>query len=290
MNYRGYCITSTYDSGVERDNKIVEGYYCEVFRASDENYADKLDDFCLGVGYDISDISSDSLDEALKQYIDDNIVVLNDICYKANIERYKNLIQNALDWFSEHFESEELLDILHEYLDMTDEEIDYFGYDFSDLEVSKGISLIHLHEQNDDCYLYLNKPYNLFKAAIAYQYNIKNNLNHLTLDSFVSAFEDARVIDDLAYSILSRHITPDGELASIYEFDFESNILSVCNRSNCEWSRFYFCDIGEAIDEATFNDNMPVEDKHSIFIQQLIGREIEEPIDADESESPSMTM
>lgn len=186
-------------------------------------------------------------------------------------ERYEELLEKALERISgEYIERDELLKVFRDEIGMTDEEIDYFGYDFSDLEVSKGISLIHFHEQNNDCYLYLNKPYNLFKAAIAYQYNIKNNLNHLTLDSFVSAFEEARVIDDLAYSILSRHITPDGELASIYEFDFESNILSVCNRSNCEWSRFYLCDIGEAIDEATFNDNMPVEDNGAINLKDII--------------------
>lgn len=206
-------------------------------------------------------------------------------------ERYEELFEKALERISgEYIERDELLKVFRDEIGMTDEEIDYFGYDFSDLEVSKGISLIHLHEQNDDCYLYLNKPYNLFKAAIAYQYNIKNNLNHLTLDSFVSAFEDARILDNTAYSFMCRHISPDGELASIYEFDFDSNILSVCNKRNCEWSRFYFCDIGEAIDEATFKDNLPIEDKHSIFIQQLIGREIEESIDADESESPSMSM
>lgn len=205
-------------------------------------------------------------------------------------ERQTKILENALDWFSEHYDYEELYDILKDKLTMTDDEIDFYGFELSDFKVPKGISLIHLHEQNDDCYLYLNKPYNLFKAAIAYQYNIKNNIDNLTLDSFASVFEDARIIDNMAYSFMCRHISPHGDIASVYEFDFESNTLGACNKNNCEWSRFYFCDIGEAIDEATFNDKLPIEDKHSIFIQQLIGKEIEETIDSGESESPSMNM
>ena len=206
-------------------------------------------------------------------------------------ERYEEMFRLALKRISgEYIERDELLKVFRDEIGMTDEEIDYFGFDFSDLKAEKGISLIHLHEQNDDCYLYLNKPYNLFKAAIAYQYNIKNNLDYLTLDSFVSAFEDARIIDNTAYSFMCRHISPDGELSSIYEFDFESNILSVCNKRNCEWSRFYFCDIGEAIDEATFNNKLPIEDKHSIFIQQLIGREIAETGDMNQSENNNFNL
>ncbi len=49
-------------------------------------------------------------------------------------ERQTKILENALDWFSEHFEAKELLDILHENLDMTDAEIDLFGFDFSDME------------------------------------------------------------------------------------------------------------------------------------------------------------
>lgn len=100
-------------------------------------------------------------------------------------ERQTKILENALDWFSEHYDYEELYDILKDKLTMTDDEIDFYGFELSDFKVPKGISLIHLHEQNDDCYLYLNKPYNLFKAAIAYQYNIKNNIDNLTLDSFI---------------------------------------------------------------------------------------------------------
>lgn len=206
-------------------------------------------------------------------------------------ERYEEMLRNALYRISEEYiEKDELLKVFHEEIGLTDEEIEYFGYDFSELETQKGISLIHLHEQNDDCYLYLKKPYDMFRAAIAYQYNIKNDLDYLTLDSFASKFEDARIIDNMAFSFMCRHISPNGELASIFEFDFENDTLSVLNKNSNQWNRFHFCDIGEAIDAATFDDRLSLEDQHSIFIQHLIGNEIEESNETDEEESPSMSM
>ena len=205
-------------------------------------------------------------------------------------ERQTKILENALDWLSEHFDFEELYEILTDKLTMTDDEIDFYGFELSDFKAKKGISLIHLHEENDDCDLYLSKPYNMFKAAIVYQQNLKNNINHLTLDRFASEFDNARIIDKMAYTFMCRHISPNGEIASVYEFDFEKGTLSVCNRESCKFSGFYFCDIGEAIDEATFNDALSIEDKHSIFIQQLIGKEIDESIESDDEESPSMSM
>ena len=50
-------------------------------------------------------------------------------------ERQNEILGNALDWFSEHYEQEELLNILHDKLGMTDSEIDFFGFEFdSDME------------------------------------------------------------------------------------------------------------------------------------------------------------
>lgn len=41
-------------------------------------------------------------------------------------ERQNEILGNALDWFSEHYEQKELLNILHDKLVMTDSEIDFF--------------------------------------------------------------------------------------------------------------------------------------------------------------------
>lgn len=63
MRYRGFEITSCPDSGVERYNsaksrdEICEGFFCEIYPASDDQYANRLDTFCLAEGYEIPDTS-----------------------------------------------------------------------------------------------------------------------------------------------------------------------------------------------------------------------------------------
>lgn len=77
MKYKGYEITSCFDRGVERWNKaenrneICEGYFCEVYAADDDQYANKLDDFCLAVGYEIPDLSEAALEAGIRHYMDE---------------------------------------------------------------------------------------------------------------------------------------------------------------------------------------------------------------------------
>ena len=203
-------------------------------------------------------------------------------------ERQNEILEKALDWFAEHFESKELLDILHKHLDMTDLEIDFFGFDLPSVENTEQISLIHLHERDDDCYFYTNKPIGLFRAACIYQYNMSSNINRMTLDSFISEFGEADLINETAFSIMSKSISSNEKIANVMEFDFESNRFNMCDRGNCKWNSFHLCDIGEAIDEATFNDKLSLSEQHKIFIEQLKGKEIIEPISSDESQIMSM--
>ncbi len=61
-------------------------------------------------------------------------------------ERQNEILEKALDWFSEHFDNKELCEILKKHLNMSDEEMDFFGFDLASVENTKQISLIHLHE------------------------------------------------------------------------------------------------------------------------------------------------
>lgn len=203
-------------------------------------------------------------------------------------ERQNEILEKALDWFAEHFESKELLDILHKHLDMTDLEIDFFGFDLPSVENTKQISLIHLHERDDDCYFYTNKPIDLFRVACIYQYNMSSNIDRLTLDSFISEFGEADLINETAFSIMSKSILSSEKIANVMEFDFENSRFNMCDRGNCKWNSFHLCDIGEAIDEATFNDELSLSKQHKIFIEQLQGKEINESISSDESQIMSM--
>ena len=53
MRYRGFNITYTTDKGVERENPathrkdIRNGYYCEIYPGDDDQYANRIDFFCL---------------------------------------------------------------------------------------------------------------------------------------------------------------------------------------------------------------------------------------------------
>lgn len=203
-------------------------------------------------------------------------------------ERQNEILKKALDWFAEHFESKELLDILHEHLDMNDSEIDLFGFDLPSVENTEQISLIHLHERDDDCYFYTNKPIDLFRAACIYQYNMSSNIDRLTLDSFICELGEADIINETAFSIMSKSISSSEKIASVMEFDFESNRFNMCDRGNCKWNSFHLCDIGEAIDEATFNDELSLSEQHKIFIEQLKGKEINGSISSDEIQIISM--
>lgn len=203
-------------------------------------------------------------------------------------ERQNEILEKALDWFAEHFESKELLDILHEHLDMNDSEIELFGFDLPSVENTEQISLIHLHERDDDCYFYTNKPIGLFRAACIYQYNMSSNIDRLTLDSFISEFGETDLINETAFSIMSKSILSSEKIANVMEFDFENKRFNMCGRGNCKWSSFHLCDIGEAIDEATFNNELSLSEQHKIFIEQLQGKKINESISSDESQIMSM--
>ena len=203
-------------------------------------------------------------------------------------ERQNEILEKALDWFSEHFDNKELCEILKRHLTMSDEEMDFFGFDLPSVESTEQISLIHLHERDDDCYFYTNKPIDLFRAACIYQYNMSSNIDRMTLDSFISEFGEAEIINETAFSIMSKSISSSEKIANVMEFDFESNQFNMCDKANCKWNSFHLCDIGEAIDEATFNDELSLSEQHSIFIKQLQCKEINEPISSDESQIMSM--
>ena len=200
-------------------------------------------------------------------------------------ERQNVILEKALDWFSEHFDNKELCEILKRHLTMSDEEMDFFGFDLPSVESTEQISLIHLHERDDDCYFYTNKPIDLFRAACIYQYNMSSNIDRLTLDSFISEFGEADLMTETAFSIMSKSISLSEKIANVVEFDFESNM---CDKANCKWNSFHLCDIGEAIDEATFNNELSLSEQHKIFIEQLQGKKINESISSDESQIMSM--
>ena len=78
MRYRGFIITSTPDSGIERYDRqssqdvLCNGYYCQIYDGDDDQYANQLDDFCIAEGHEIKDCSYGELERGIARYVDDH--------------------------------------------------------------------------------------------------------------------------------------------------------------------------------------------------------------------------
>lgn len=134
MRYRGFIITSTHDSGVERydtENSrdvICNGYYCQVYDGHDDQYANRLDDFCLAEGYEIKDCSDIELERGIAKYVDsmyDNLVEERQYHFS---QRQNELVGRLVCWIGENESGEELYHTLSEVIGMTDDEIRAVGF------------------------------------------------------------------------------------------------------------------------------------------------------------------
>lgn len=205
-------------------------------------------------------------------------------------KRQTKILENALDWFSEHFEAKELLDILHEHLDMTDAEIDSFGFDFSDLEQEEDnrFSIIHLHDFDEDYCLTSSKSYDLYDAAEIYHKNMKADVGKLTLDSLAHWFDDPNWIDERLYPILCQSLSKNGEISTIINFDFANEELVYSIDSELRVYDLEYVSLAYA--KANQNNKLCTATRKNIFYENILGKEIECSTESDEEESPSMRM
>lgn len=205
-------------------------------------------------------------------------------------ERQTKILENALDWFSEHFDFEELYEILTDKLTMTDAEIDSFGFDFSDLEQEEDnrFSIIHLHDFDEDYCITSSKSYDLYDVAEIYHKYMKADVGKLTLDSLAHWFDDPNWIDERLYPILCQSLSKNGEISTIINFDFanEELIYSI----DSELRVYDLEDLSEAYAKANQNNGLCTATRKNIFYENILGKEIECSTESDEEESPSMSM
>lgn len=295
MTYKGYEVTTSFDEGVERDGKIVEGYYCEVYRANDNNYANMLDAFCLGVGYEIQDLDEDTLDAAIKQYIDENLLHLNEFCSSAEIDRYKMICVKAFDYIEKTTDFNELYNLLHDKFGLTDEEIDEFGYDFSDLEqeTDDNFSIIHFHDYDDDFCISTYKSLDLYQIAEIYRKDMKYEVGRVTLDSLANDFPDSIMVDEKLYPVLCNSIENDDRIASIANFNLEDDVLDFRNSSDKNWRTFNLKDISYTADLIDEQKRISDSKKNELFCNLIAGKQINIDTDCEDTEqesSPTMQM
>lgn len=134
MRYRGFEITSCPDSGVERYNsaesrdEICEGFFCEIYPAGDDQYANRLDTFCLAEGYEIPDTSDAALTAGIIKYVDENYYGLLESKNEVKQKRTEELVGRLVCWLGESESGAELYNTLSEAIGMTDEEIREVGF------------------------------------------------------------------------------------------------------------------------------------------------------------------
>ena len=134
MRYRGFIITNTPDSGIERydtessQDVICNGYYCQIYDGDDADYANQLDDFCLAEGHEIKDCSYRELERGIARYVDGQYDDLVEERQFHFAKRQSELLGRAVCWIGENENGEELYHTLSEVIGMTDDEIRAVGF------------------------------------------------------------------------------------------------------------------------------------------------------------------
>lgn len=146
-------------------------------------------------------------------------------------ERLGKITESALDWISKHLNSEDLLHVLKNRLEMTEEEMDFFGFDFSDLESDEDnrYSIIYFHDRDDDCCVLTNSPYDLNQAVAMYNSNIRDDVFTLSLDSIACRFGDTVIHKTIQDTEIDNDL-----VASVISFDLEKGELRYKTNSGNE--------------------------------------------------------
>ncbi len=200
-------------------------------------------------------------------------------------ERYEEMFRLALRRISgEYIERDELLKVFRDEIGMTDEEINYFGFDFSGIEQDNRISVFCLKDYEDAVFYTTAIPNDLYCIASTYYYYMKHDVGRLSLDSLAQCFSDMQYVDEQVFSVLCSAISNDSRIASMIEFDFDSEQLKYCDSADGEWQTYDLQDISKAIIKSNSNNDLNYSARKNIFFENL------EEIEATECESPSMTM
>ena len=207
-------------------------------------------------------------------------------------EKLKTILGHALTYIGKSHEGEELRNILREHLDMSDDEIDYFGFDFSDLdeEEDNRFSVIHLHDFDEDYCYTTSKSYDLYSIAEVYHNFIEANVRKVTLDSLAYYFSDTNQVDERLYPILCQSQNANGDISTIINFDFADEELIYMIDSGIKV--YEFSDISKAYAKANQSKGLCTATRKNIFYENILGKEIEDTVcdDETEDESQGLTM
>lgn len=171
---------------------------------------------------------------------------------------------------------EELLNILHDKLGMTDSEIDFFGFDFdSDIEDKKDLSLVHFHNDDEDYCLTTDAPFYLLEAANAYVNTIKDVKDRWSLDSIAENIADGTMIDERIYPILCKSMAPDGNIVSVVDFNLSDNELFIKYNRDDFWYKFQLDDICDAYNQVTSTPGLSQIMQKRMFLETIAEKDLQ---------------
>ena len=134
MRYRGFNITYTTGKGVERENPathrkdIRNGYYCEIYPGDDDQYANRIDSFCLAEGYEIHEWSDHEAEKVIRDYVDREYYSLKAANDEIISERREDLVGRLGCFIGESLYGYDFYEALSEDCCMTDKEIRDAGF------------------------------------------------------------------------------------------------------------------------------------------------------------------
>lgn len=134
MIYRGYNIQTVDAIDLKRYNynehkiDFCDGVYVELYDQADDGLTERISDTTFAVGYEICDLSEDTVEKAIREYVDDNILGLDCIRNEVIAERKNHIIGRLASWIGEEKSGAELYNTLSDHIGMTDDEIRECGF------------------------------------------------------------------------------------------------------------------------------------------------------------------
>lgn len=104
----------------------------------------------------------------------------------------------------------------------------------------------------------------------------------ILLTSLAGCFSDQQFIDEQVFSVLCSAMSKESRIASLIEFDFDSNQLRYCDSANDVWQTYDLQDVSEAVVKSNADNTLNYSARKNIFLGNL--KEIESSIDTTESE------
>ena len=133
MEYRGFHIDHSVPTVVDRWNPATHkvepcvGYQCEVYDVRDRDRNDCLETFPLAVGHELKDISTENVERAIRNHIDEHAMYLDLMRNEVSVDGRNFLLGILACSLGVNLEDGELYDLLSENIGMTDDEIRLCG-------------------------------------------------------------------------------------------------------------------------------------------------------------------